>query len=197
MHLKNLIDLHKYLIWKVFFVLFFQDAPEGIHKPSEGQFNKLSSSATAEPTTNNSAASRRSSLRSTCDFLKVSAPCLSFVVPVWLWSFLRKPLSWSHFFFTFTDGWQLSDSYVPWSVHLFWSFRKFVLLIAGQYCAIKALAGFLRVLWTVSWNCSLFRSSISLSVKWIHWYVLFSLCHKLQFPFFNILLQFLWHSFLL
>ena len=46
---------------KKVFVLFFQDAPEGIHKPSEGQFNKLSSSATAEPTTNNSAASRRSS----------------------------------------------------------------------------------------------------------------------------------------
>ena len=38
----------------------FQDAPEGIHKPSEGQFNKLSSSATDEPTTT-SAVSHRSS----------------------------------------------------------------------------------------------------------------------------------------
>ena len=34
----------------------FQDAPEGIHKPSEGQFNKLSSSVPPEPTP-----SRRSS----------------------------------------------------------------------------------------------------------------------------------------
>lgn len=57
MYIQCKVYIHLCRKWKAYNrIIVVQDAPEGIHKPSEGQFNKLNNSVTAEPSP-----SRRSS----------------------------------------------------------------------------------------------------------------------------------------